>query len=108
MSMNSAIAGFVLDEKGIPKGFKQSKALGTAAGELYVNPKFVTERTTKGFVAESELAYAFEKAEEKFAEDPKINQIMVDGFKFHSFERDPYIIYCLPFGVVYYPELDHE
>jgi len=101
--------GYKLDSKGIPENFKlSSHELGTASGQLFVDPEYVTERTTKGYVSEQELVNGFEAAENHFSENPTENEYMYDSFKFHTYDHSSNIIYCLPFGLVYYKELDHE
>lgn len=101
--------GYKFNSKGIPEHFKQTNyVLGTASGQLYVDPEFVSERTTKGYVSEQELANGFEVAEKHFSEKPTENEYMYDSFKFHTYDHSSNIVYCLPFGLVYYKELDHE
>lgn len=101
--------GYKLNSKGIPEEFKQTDyEFGTASGQMFVDPEYVKERTTKGFVAEQELLNGFESAEKYFTENPTENKYVYDSFTFHTFDHSSNIIYCLPFGLVYYKELDHE
>jgi hypothetical protein len=107
--MMEALFGYKLNTKGIPENFKLTNhELGTASGQMYVDPEYVTERTTKGYVSEDELRNGFEAAENHFSENPTENMYIYDSFKFHTYDHSSNIIYCLPFGLVYYKELDHE
>jgi hypothetical protein len=100
--------GYTLNSKGIPENFEPATTLGTCAGEMFVDRVFVKERTEKGFISESELYRGFEAAERHFTDNPREDEYTYDSMNFHCYEHIPYLIYCLPFGVVYYKELDHE
>jgi hypothetical protein len=95
-------------ENGIPKSFKNKGTFGKAKAELWVNGSIVIDHTEKGKVSLNELTNAFIMAESHFSDHPTDNECTYDSFTFHTFDHSPYLIYCLPFGVAYYKELDHE